>query len=46
VPDKERRDLRRQLVPGKGAQNQRFHFVPGKEQQESKHKRGARIPEP
>ena len=37
VPDKERQELRRLLVPGKDAQEQRPRFVPGKERQERWH---------
>jgi hypothetical protein len=36
VQDKERQELRRQLVPGKDAQEQRPRFVPDKERQEQR----------
>jgi|AntAceMinimDraft_5_1070358.scaffolds.fasta_scaffold326688_1 hypothetical protein len=34
LPDKERQELWRQLVPGKDAQEKRLGFMPGKERQE------------
>jgi hypothetical protein len=37
MPEKERKDLRRKLVPVKNAQEQRPRFVPDKEQRELRH---------